>query len=45
MPKSGEPLSVEDIDVLRQWIDGGAVDFNPEVQSRTFISPDDVLKT
>lgn len=43
MPKDNEPLSADEVDVLKRWIDSGAVDFNPKVKARTFISSDDVL--
>ena len=43
MPKDDEPLSAEEIDVLKRWIDSGAVDFNPKAKARTLISSDDVL--
>lgn len=43
MPKDDDPLSAEEIDVMKRWIDSGAVDFNPKTNARTFISSDDVL--
>ena len=31
MPKDSEPLGKADIETLRQWIDAGAPDFNPQI--------------
>lgn len=45
MPKDDEPLSDEEINVIGQWVDAGAPDFNPEPPKRIFISPADVLLT
>ena len=43
MPKGDEPLSKAELDTLRKWIDGGAVDFNPPVKPRAFITNEAVL--
>ena len=43
MPKDTEPLSKDEIETLKTWIDSGADDFNPPTKSRPFISPQEVL--
>ncbi|MBC7815288.1 MAG: cytochrome c, partial [Planctomycetaceae bacterium] len=43
MPKGDEPLSKDEIDTLKRWIDGGAADFNPPAAPRPFIDNESVL--
>jgi mono/diheme cytochrome c family protein len=46
MPPADEKQrpSKEDRDLLRQWIEAGAPDFNPTIAKRAFLSPNDVLR-
>ena len=39
MPKDDEPLTDEEQQTLRNWIDEGAIDFNPPNAARPFITP------
>jgi mono/diheme cytochrome c family protein len=43
MPPDGNALGKDDVAILKKWIDSGAADFNPVVESRKFISAEDVL--
>lgn len=43
MPRNQDPLSVEEIEVIRQWIEAGAPDWNVIDEERSFILQDTVL--
>ena len=43
MPKDLDPLTSDDVDTLRKWIDAGAASFSPAARRREFISPFAVL--
>lgn len=43
MPKGDEPLSKDELDTLKRWIDGGAIDFNPPAAPRPFIDNESIL--
>ena len=43
MPKGDEPLSKDEVDTLKRWIDGGATDLNPPAAPRQFIDNERIL--